>query len=74
VPCPHPLPMSTDERTLTSEVVWQHVGRVYLNPSTGKAVWVGYLVHINEFSSSLFNGSPSVATAYFLTSRSARMY
>jgi hypothetical protein len=53
------------ERTATSEVVWQHAGRVYLNPSTGKAVYVGYLVHINGFSSSLFNGSPSVATAYF---------
>jgi hypothetical protein len=53
------------ERTATSEVVWQHAGRVYLNPSTGKAVYVGYLIHINGFTSSLFNGSPSVATAYF---------
>jgi len=48
-----------------SEVVWQHVGRVYLNPNTGKAVGAGYLVHINGLPSSLFNGAPSEATAYF---------
>jgi hypothetical protein len=46
-------------------VVWQHVGRVYLNPSTGKAVWAGYVVHINGINNSLFNGAPSEATAYF---------
>ena len=48
-----------------AEVVWQHVGRVYLNPNTGQAVWAGYIVHINGINSSLFNGSPSEATAYF---------
>ena len=48
-----------------SQVVWHHVGRIYLNPSTGKAVYAGYLVHINGITSSLFNGSPSEATAYF---------
>ena len=48
-----------------SEVVWQHVGRLYLNPNTGKAVYVGYLVHIEGIASSLFDGSPSEATAYF---------
>ena len=42
-----------------------HVGRVYLNPNTGQAVWAGYIVHINGINSSLFNGSPSEATAYF---------
>ena len=48
-----------------AEVVWQHVGRVYLNPNTGKAVWAGYVVQINGINSSLFNGTPSEATAYF---------
>ena len=48
-----------------SEGVWQHVGRVYLNPNTGKAVYVGYLVHIAGITSSLFDGQPSEATAYF---------
>ena len=48
-----------------AQVVWQHVGRIYLNPNTGKAVYVGYVVHINGIDSSLFNGSPSEATAYF---------
>ena len=49
----------------TAQVVWQHVGRVYLNPNTGQALWAGYLVHINGINSSLFNGAPSEATAYF---------
>jgi hypothetical protein len=48
-----------------SEVVWQHVGRVYLNPNTGKALYVGYVAHIEGITSSLFNGPPSEATAYF---------
>lgn len=54
-----------EEGIPAAEVVWQHVGRVYLNPKTGQAVWAGYLVHINGINSSLFNGSPSEATAYF---------
>jgi hypothetical protein len=49
----------------TGEVVWQHVGRVYLNPNTGKAVWAGYVVHLTGVTSSLFNGSPSESSAYF---------
>ncbi len=53
------------ELTPAAEVVWQHVGRIYLNPDTGKAVYAGYLVHINAIDSSLFDGSPSEATAYF---------
>jgi hypothetical protein len=53
------------EGTPASEVVWQHVGRIYLNPNTGKAVYAGYLVHINGITSPLFNGSPSEATAFF---------
>ena len=48
-----------------AQVVWQHVGRVYLDPNTGKAVYAGYLVHVNGLPSSLFNGAPSEATAYF---------
>ena len=48
-----------------TQVVWQHVGRVYLNPNTGQAVWAGYVVHINGINSSLFSGAPSEATAYF---------
>ena len=51
------------ESTPASQVVWQHVGRIYLNPNTGKAVYAGYLVH--GITSSLFNGSPSEATAFF---------
>ena len=51
-----------------TQVVWQHVGRFYLNPTTGQAVYAGYLVHLNPISNSgvsLFNGSPSESTAYF---------
>ena len=48
-----------------AEVVWQHVGRIYLNPDTGKAIYAGYVVHLNGINSSLFNGSPSESTAYF---------
>src|SRR5215831_9497213 len=48
-----------------AQVVWQHVGRVYLDPNTGKAVYAGYLVHLNGLPSSLFNGAPSEATAHF---------
>jgi len=48
-----------------AQVVWQHVGRIYLDPNTGKAVYAGYLVHLNGLPSSLFNGAPSEATAHF---------
>jgi hypothetical protein len=51
-----------------TQVVWQHVGRFYLNPTTGQAVYAGYVVHLNPISNSgvsLFNGSPSESTAYF---------
>jgi hypothetical protein len=51
--------------TPAGRVVWQHVGRVYLNPSNGQFVYAGYLVHIDAIDSSLFNGSPSESTAYF---------
>jgi hypothetical protein len=53
------------EKIPAAQTVWQHVGRIYLNPSTGKAVYAGYVVHLNGISTSLFNGSPSEATAYF---------
>jgi hypothetical protein len=55
----------TQETIPAAQLVWQHVGRVYLNPTTGKAVYAGYVVHLNGIDSSLFNGSPSEATAYF---------
>jgi len=51
--------------TPANHVVWQHVGRIYLNPTNGQAVYAGYLVHINGISTSLFNGTPGVGTAYF---------
>ena len=53
------------ERTPASQMVFQHVGRVYFNPNTGKALYVGYLVHINGIDRSLFDGSPGETTAYF---------
>jgi len=49
----------------SAQTVWQHTGRVYLDPSTGKAVYAGYVVHLDGVSDSLFNGSPSESTAYF---------
>jgi hypothetical protein len=58
-------PSDAQDRIPAAEVVWQHVGRIYLNPSTGKAVYAGYVVHLTGVSASLFNGSPSEATAYF---------
>ena len=51
--------------TRAGEVVWQHVGRVYLDPSTGKAVYAGYIGHINGIDGSLFNGTPGENTAHF---------
>jgi hypothetical protein len=49
----------------TAQTVWQHTGRVYLNPSTGQAIYVGYVVHLDGVSDSLFDGSPGEGTAYF---------
>jgi len=51
--------------TPANHVVWQHVGRIYVNPSTGAAIYYGYLVHINGITTSLFSGAPSEGTAYF---------
>ena len=51
--------------TGANHVVWQHVGRIYVNPSTGAAIYYGYLVHINGITTSLFNGTPGEGTAYF---------
>jgi hypothetical protein len=53
------------QQTPTGRTVWHHVGRVFLNPTTGEFVYVGYLVHIDPINSSLFDGSPSESTAYF---------
>jgi hypothetical protein len=41
------------------------VGKICLNPGTGKAVYAAYVVHVNLISASLFNGPPSEATAFF---------
>ena len=53
------------QQTPTGRVVWDHVGRVFLNPTTGQFVYVGYLANIDPIDGSLFNGSPSESTAYF---------
>ena len=53
------------EEVPTARTVWQYVGRIYVNLSTGKAVYAGYVVHLNGISASLFNGAPSEATAFF---------
>lgn len=53
------------QQTPTGRIVWQHVGRVYVNPTNGQFVYAGYLVHIDAIDSSLFNGSPSESSAYF---------
>jgi hypothetical protein len=51
------------QQTPTGRVVWDHVGRVFLNPNTGQFVYVGYLVGIDPIDGSLFNGPPSESTA-----------
>jgi hypothetical protein len=53
------------QQALSGRTVWSHVGRVFLNPATGKFVYVGYLVHIDPIDVSLFDGSPSESTAFF---------
>jgi hypothetical protein len=58
-------PLKAQEEIPAAQVVWQHVGRFYLKPTTGKAVYAGYVVHINGLPNPLFNGAPSEATAYF---------
>ncbi len=58
-------PSEAQEKIPAAQTVWQHVGRVYLNPSTGKAVYAGYVVHLEGISASLFNGVPSEAAAFF---------
>jgi hypothetical protein len=56
---------SKTPQTSTGRIAWHHVGRVFLNPTTGKFVYVGYLVHIDPINGSLFDGSVSENTAYF---------
>jgi hypothetical protein len=53
------------QETPAGRIVWSHVGRVFVNPSNGQFVYVGYLVHIGGIDGSLFNGSPSESTAHF---------
>jgi len=59
------VPLAALGETPASQVVWQHVGRIYVNPNTGRAIYAGYLVHIYGISSSLFDGDPSENTAHF---------
>ena len=56
---------SRAQQAPAGRIVWHHVGRVFLNPATGKFVYVGYLVHIAPINGSLFDGSLSENTAYF---------
>lgn len=53
------------QETPAGRIVWGHVGRVFVNPSNGQFVYVGYLVHIVGIDSSLFNAFPSESAAYF---------
>jgi hypothetical protein len=48
-----------------SEIAWQHTGRAYVDFSTYKAVYVGYMIHINGIPNPLFSGGPSEQNAYF---------
>ena len=48
-----------------SRVVWHTVGRVFLNPMTGKGEVVGYFSQIEGIPGPLFSGAPSEATASF---------
>jgi hypothetical protein len=48
-----------------SRVVWHTVGRVFLNPMTGKGEVVGYFTHIEGVPASFFTGVPSETTASF---------
>jgi hypothetical protein len=59
------VPAEAGEEIPAAQTVWQHVGRFYVNPRTGQSVFAGYVVHLNGFSASLFNGPPSEATAHF---------
>jgi hypothetical protein len=45
-------------------IVWNYVGRVYINPANGTAQVAGYFTNF-EGLGSLFAGPPSEATAYF---------
>jgi hypothetical protein len=53
------------QQTPAGRIVWHHVGRVFLNPTTFQFVYVGYLVGIDPIDGSFFNGPPSESTAYF---------
>lgn len=57
----------SQERPMTpaSRVVWHHVARALLSPSTGTGQVIGYLSQIDGVTTSLFNGTPGEATAFF---------
>lgn len=52
------------KRIPTGGIVWNYVGRVYINPTNGTAQVAGYFTNI-EGVGSLFAGPPSEATAHF---------
>jgi hypothetical protein len=52
-------------KTPASRVVWHHVARALLNPSTGTGLVIGYLSQIDGVTASVFSGTPSEATAFF---------
>jgi len=52
-------------KTPASRVVWHHVARALLNPSTGTGLVIGYLSQIDGVTTSIFSGAPSEATAFF---------
>jgi hypothetical protein len=59
------VPARAQKEVPAAQTVWQHVGRIYFNLQTGKAIYAGYVVRLNGVSESLFNGSPSESSAYF---------
>jgi hypothetical protein len=52
-------------KTPAARVVWHHVARALLNPSTGTGQVIGYISQIDGVSTSIFSGAPSEATAFF---------
>jgi hypothetical protein len=49
------------QQTPAGRIVWDHVGRVFLNPITGQSVYVGYLAGIDPIE-----GSDGTTAGYLL--------
>jgi len=60
----------TQEGIPANQVVWRHVGKIYLNPNTGKAVYVGTSSTSTELPARCSTGRQARPP---LTSPSARM-